>query len=737
MSFLIDPPLLYLSGLAIFFLGMRAEWSRQAKIVIGLAISLVFIVFSTLLYADIIRCTFPLFSGMQGSEFMFHTNITHIHSSDVPKIIVLFMFLLYPVWIFAGYATALLYQKHKRVGIEVYSYEDVKRRRRDGPSVYSVSRGTDPKRCVREAVDAIGGISRFVNRGDKVLIKVNICGGVPGNRGSYTSTEVAGAVVELVRSAGAEPIIADADMIWTKFWQAAKDSGWVEWAGQNVVKLVNLSESQIVRFNFGENSALGIERVSLDTIEADVIISIPTMKTHLLTGVTLGMKNMYGTFPEVDKARYHRKKIEDTIYEVNRAFTPCLTIIDGSIGGEAIGPLSCRPVEFQTIVASNDVVTADSIASQLIGYDPMEITHISMAHERGLGDASQKFDFNSLPYLHAGGKDGDWDRPKPQIKDFYEWGIELLLKLPGWETLFNIGADFFLYDLARLPVFRYLTPSLLQLLHDAIYMNIKEMVDTDADRARRRNNIILMLLVSLAAIVTFCTEGYIRHSSLLFELSFLIAILVSIIAAARMKTAHLTALLLSSGLVGAVVEQSNISSGLLTYAGSTGVSPFIVSGWMIMMVVILQIADIFTPWLTRLGIFSRIRNWTNLPFATAIIITGLFMYWEGYLAAADKEVLLIYAGMVLVGLGYSTRHSVEWNTSLLAASVIIGGSTDLAGSLAGFWDYRFGEALSVFFALSWTVNTWAVHGLPYLIGIDLGNRLERGLTRRKAPSAEQ
>ena len=44
------------------------------------------------------------------------------------------------------------------------------------------------------------------------------------------------------------------------------------------------------------------------------------------------------------------------------------------------------------------------------------------------------------------------------VKDFYEWGIELLMKLPGWETLFNIGADFFLYDLARLPVFRYLTP---------------------------------------------------------------------------------------------------------------------------------------------------------------------------------------------------------------------------------------------------------------------------------------
>lgn len=737
MSFLIDPPLLYLSGLAIFFLGTKAQWSRQAKIVIGLAISLVFIAFSTLLYADIIRCTFPLFSGMKGSEFMFHTNITHIHSSDVPEIIVLFLFMLYPVWIFAGYATALLYQKRKRVRRDVYSYERVKRRPRDGSSVYSVSRGTDPKRCVREAVDAIGGISRFVKRGDKVLIKVNICGGVPGNMGSYTSTDVAGAVVELVRSAGAEPTVADADMIWTKFWQAARDSGWAEWAKENGVKLVNLSETDIVRFNFGENSALSTERVSLDTVEADVIISVPTMKTHLLTGVTLGMKNMYGTFPEVDKARYHKKKIEETIYEVNRAFTPSLTIIDGSIGGEAIGPLSCQPVGFQTIVASNDVVTADSIASQLIGYDPMEITHIRIAHERGLGDASGKFDLASLPYPHTGGKDGNWDRPKREIKDFYEWGIELLLNIPGWDTLFNIGADFFLYDLARLPVLKYLTPSLLQLLHDAIYMTIKEMVDTDADRARRRNNIILMLIVSIAAIVTFSAEGYIWRASLTFELSFLIAIAVSIVAAARMKTVHLIALLLSSGLVSAVIEQSNTSSGLLTYAGSYGVSPFIVFGWMIMMTVILQVADILAPWITGLGIFLKVRTWSNLPFGAAIIVTGLFMYWEGYFSAAGAGVLMIYAGMVIVGLVYSTRHSIEWNMSLLAAGVITGGYMELIGSLAGFWDYRFEEALSVFFALSWAVNAWAVHGLPYLIGIDLGDRLERGLARREDPSARQ
>ncbi len=76
MSFLIDPPLLFLSGLALYFGGKGLDWNCRSKIVVGVAITLTFIVFSTLLYADIIRCVFPFFSSLTGSEFMFHTNIT-------------------------------------------------------------------------------------------------------------------------------------------------------------------------------------------------------------------------------------------------------------------------------------------------------------------------------------------------------------------------------------------------------------------------------------------------------------------------------------------------------------------------------------------------------------------------------------------------------------------------------------------------------------------------------------
>ena len=131
-------------------------------------------------------------------------------------------------------------------------------------SIYAVTRGNDTKKCVRDAIDALGGIGKFVKNGDKVLVKVNICGGVPEIKGSYTSTVVADELVDLIRSAGGEPIFADADMIWTKFWQAAKDSGWVDWAKKKGVRLLNLSETKIVNFDFGKESVLGIEKVSME-----------------------------------------------------------------------------------------------------------------------------------------------------------------------------------------------------------------------------------------------------------------------------------------------------------------------------------------------------------------------------------------------------------------------------------------------------------------------------------------
>ncbi|HIH44979.1 MAG TPA: DUF362 domain-containing protein, partial [Candidatus Methanoperedenaceae archaeon] len=458
MSFLVDPPLLFIAGIALYLAGRMLGLERLAKITIALIVVLAFVAFSLLLYADVFRCTFPIVCGGQsGSEFMFHSDVTGIHKGDVPLPVVAILFAMYPVWIYMGYALALMLSKRSRVSDEVYSYNEVKSSKSQKGSKYSVVRFPDVKnglsdagQALQHAIDSIGGMAGFVKQGDRVLIKVNICGGVPEFAGTHTTIQVADIVVDMVRAAGGTPVVCDADMVWTKFWSQAKAMGWVDWAERKQVELVNLSETKIVHFDFGNETVLGRERVSMELVNADVIISIPAMKTHLMTGVTLGMKNMYGTLPEIDKAVYHMRGIDEVIYWINRAFTPNLTIIDGTIGGEAIGPLSCDDVDFRTIVVSENVVTADAIAARLMGYDDpvSEIDHIALAHERGLGDASLEFDMSSLPHRHL--SDGNWQRPDPDVARFYTWGTHLLLKIPTWDILFNIGADFMLYDAARL-----------------------------------------------------------------------------------------------------------------------------------------------------------------------------------------------------------------------------------------------------------------------------------------------
>jgi uncharacterized protein (DUF362 family) len=319
-----------------------------------------------------------------------------------------------------------------------------------------VQRGNSPRENTRKAIDEIGGIGNYVKKGDNVLLKANICGGNPHIEGSFTSIDVVDELIKMIRDIGANVSVIDSDMIWTKFDPISEAEGWKEYSQKNNVPLINLAKTDMVRFNFGQESAIGVVPVSKALVEADVIISAATMKTHLLTNVTLAMKNMYGTFPEENKAKFHRFGIENVVFEVNKAFTPNLTIIDGTFGGEAFGPLSSKPLDFQTIVASNDVVAADSVACQLMGYDPLEVKHIKLAHDCGLGDARVVFDPSTLPISHE--KDRKWEKPDPAVSEIYEALVEAFLHVPGMQGFFDLAADFVLFGFATLPVFRDLTP---------------------------------------------------------------------------------------------------------------------------------------------------------------------------------------------------------------------------------------------------------------------------------------
>lgn len=461
LSFLLDPPALVLLGAVVYHFSRWIHLRRLYAIIAGIVIITVFIVVSGLLYLDVIRWWIPFVMNMKGSEWMFHSNITGIYKDEVHVGIVIFMFCLYPLWYYAGYVAAQYLSRKRQLENKVYNTSHVKSRQKPRIDAFSIKRGANPRKCLRDCLSELGGIKTFVEEKDTVLVKVNICGGNPYRPGSFTTIEVTDELIKLIRNIGATPVVADADMIWTEFWQVASEEGYFAWAKRAAAKLKNLSETKWAYFDFG--GVMEKRIISKDLLHADVIISLPTMKTHIMTGVTMGMKNMYGTLPEMDKAIFHRLGIEEVIFEVNNAFPPNLTIIDGSIGGEAMGPLSSEAVNYQTLVASGNVVVADAVACTLMGFDPLDIGHIKRAHEAGLGNAEVEVDLKDLP-PHE--KDGCWVRPSVKAGQFYSEVIETLLKYPMTETFFNFLADFILYDAATLPIFKDLTPELLFILND-------------------------------------------------------------------------------------------------------------------------------------------------------------------------------------------------------------------------------------------------------------------------------
>ncbi|MFQ6136182.1 MAG: hypothetical protein ACE5PM_03275 [Candidatus Hydrothermarchaeales archaeon] len=108
MSFLLDPPSLVLIGIILWLVGKRFELGKSRLIVIGGLVVAIFIGISTALYLDLMRWRIPGLWDMEGSVWMFHSNITGISKADVPLVAVVVVFLLYPLWLYLGYAAGRL-----------------------------------------------------------------------------------------------------------------------------------------------------------------------------------------------------------------------------------------------------------------------------------------------------------------------------------------------------------------------------------------------------------------------------------------------------------------------------------------------------------------------------------------------------------------------------------------------------------------------------------------------------
>jgi uncharacterized protein (DUF362 family)/NAD-dependent dihydropyrimidine dehydrogenase PreA subunit len=239
-------------------------------------------------------------------------------------------------------------------------------------------------------VNAIGGISAFVEPGDNVMIKPNMLQGKSPDEAITTHPAVVEAVVNMVKDAGAVPMIGDSPggpaRGMKSFWDI---TGFSEVSKRTGAELVNFEKT-------GSNKKYrnNIEyRISKKVLESDFVINIPKIKTHGLTIFTCAIKNMYGVVPGLIKTEYHKKapnpsKFAEYVVDIYALSKPHLNIVDGIVGMDGTGPSSGDPKELGMILASTDGVAVDVLSCDMLGKDPMKVpcNRIAVEQKLGVGD---------------------------------------------------------------------------------------------------------------------------------------------------------------------------------------------------------------------------------------------------------------------------------------------------------------------------------------------------------------
>ena len=121
--------------------------------------------------------------------------------------------------------------------------------------------------------------------------------------------------------------------------------------------------------------------------EADVIVDVPVIKTHVRTGITCGLKNMKGVLPGDEKKRTHQLGLDRGIVDLNRVVKPHFTVVDAIVGMEGTWQVPEDSVRLGCIVAGSDVVSVDAVCATMAGFDVEQILHLQLAAQEGLGIA--------------------------------------------------------------------------------------------------------------------------------------------------------------------------------------------------------------------------------------------------------------------------------------------------------------------------------------------------------------
>ena len=243
--------------------------------------------------------------------------------------------------------------------------------------------------AIKTSTDFLGGLQHFVKPGNRVLIKPNLLSGRPPEKAVTTHPAVVKATIQLVKEAGGTPFLGDSPG-GGNLLKVAEKTGIKEVADEMGCPLVEFTEVCEVEGSDGRTfKKIEVAKIAL---EADVMISLPKVKTHGLTLLTLGIKNMFGCVPGMfRKTQWHLnaganpKYFSEMLVDLYGIIRPELTIVDGIMGMEGNGPNMGRPRDLGLIFAGVDCVALDAVITEVLSLPVQEVPTTKIAMEKGLG----------------------------------------------------------------------------------------------------------------------------------------------------------------------------------------------------------------------------------------------------------------------------------------------------------------------------------------------------------------
>src|SRR5688572_6085137 len=241
---------------------------------------------------------------------------------------------------------------------------------------------------VRETIDLLGGIGKYVKPGDTVLLKPNLTVFYSAEEGCTTDPLVIGALIRLAKEAGAERVIVgESSGEFFSSLECMEITGIAAIAEREGAELVDLGSDDTpnrdVRLSSGE-----IVPRPVALLEADVVINVPKAKTHHYEPVSGALKNWMGTCNQKWRQQHHGD--DDSIarfVSIMAHRKPDLNIVDALIAGEGDGPIANQPIWCGCILASEDPVATDVSISRLLSQQDSKIDfkYAAEGERQGLG----------------------------------------------------------------------------------------------------------------------------------------------------------------------------------------------------------------------------------------------------------------------------------------------------------------------------------------------------------------